>query len=147
MPKHLFVRLLGVAILVFVGLRIAGLHLKPSTRLLVVRGAVVGLLSGLVGSAGLIGAAIFLSLYLPPVAYVASEATTAAAMHLVKSVVYGASLNFGRAFWPLAAGLSVAMVAGTWAGKVLIERIPVERFRWLVAALLAATAVQMIIAG
>ena len=38
-------------------------------------GAVTGLLSGLVGSAGPIGAAVFLSLGLPPLVYVASDAT------------------------------------------------------------------------
>ena len=50
-------------------------------------GGIVGLLSGLVGSAGPLGAAIFLSLGLPPVAYVASEAVTAFVMHGVKIIV------------------------------------------------------------
>jgi uncharacterized membrane protein YfcA len=147
LPKGVMVRALGLAILVFVALKLLGLTLKPSARLIVVGGGVVGFLSGLVGSAGLLGAAIFLALNLPPVAYVASEATTAVAMHLVKWVVYESALDLGVGFWPLAACLSIAMVAGSWVGKRVIERLPVERFRLLVAGLLAATAVQMIVTG
>jgi len=147
MPKALMVRALGVAILIFVVLKLAGLTLKPSRRLLVVGGVVVGLLSGLVGSAGLLGAAIFLSLNLPPVAYVASEATTAVAMHIVKWAVYESALDLGGGFWPLAGCLSVAMIAGTWAGKLIVERLPAKHFRSLIAGLLAAPAVQMIVTG
>jgi hypothetical protein len=147
LPEALTVRGLGIAILFFVILKLRGFKFKPSPRLLLIGGAVVGLLSGLVGSAGLLGAAIFLSLNLPPVAYVASEATTAVAMHLVKWIVYETALTLDHEFWPLASGMSVAMIAGTWVGKRVIERLPADRFRALVAALLALTAVQIIITG
>ncbi|WP_084579526.1 sulfite exporter TauE/SafE family protein [Sphingomonas azotifigens] len=147
LPKALTVRCLGAAILLFVILKLRGLNFRPSPQLLICGGAVVGLLSGLVGSAGLIGAAIFLSLDLPPVAYVASEATTAVAMHLVKWAVYQRVIVLDGAFWSLAAGMSVAMVAGTWVGKRLIETLSVARFRLLVAGLLAVTAVQMLWMG
>lgn len=147
LPKDLVIRLLGFAILVFVGLKFSGLTLKPGRKLLLFGGAVVGLLSGLVGSAGLLGAAIFLSLNLPPVAYVASEATTAVAMHLIKWLVYQATLDLGRRFWPLAAGMSLAMIAGSYVGKRLIERLPGHHFQRLVAVLLAATAIQMMLTG
>lgn len=147
LPKALMVRGKGIAILIFVVLKLRGLTFTPSPTLLLIGGAVVGLLSGLVGSAGLLGAAIFLSLNLPPVAYVASEATTAVAMHLVKWIVYDAAIDLGTDFWPLAAAMSVAMIAGTWAGKRVIERLPLVKFRLLVAGLLAVTAVQMIVTG
>jgi uncharacterized membrane protein YfcA len=62
-------------------------------------------------------------------------------------VVYESALDLGTGFWPLAAGMSAAMVAGTWVGKRLIERLPAERFRLLVAGVLATTAVQMIVTG
>ncbi|AXJ96457.1 MULTISPECIES: sulfite exporter TauE/SafE family protein [unclassified Sphingomonas] len=147
LPKALMVRGMGVAILIFVALKLRGLTFAPSPRLLIIGGAVVGLLSGLVGSAGLLGAAIFLSLNLPPVAYVASEATTAVAMHLVKWIVYDAAIDLGSGFWPSAVAMSIAMIAGTWAGKRIIERLPLAQFRMLVAGLLVVTAAQMIVTG
>jgi uncharacterized membrane protein YfcA len=39
------------------------------------------------------------------------------------------------------------MIAGTWVGKRVIERLPAHRFQLFVAALLAVTAVQMIVTG
>ena len=63
-------------------------ELKGTKRTLLIGGTITGGLSGLAGSAGPIGAAVFLSLGLPPVAYIASEATTATAMHILKTVIY-----------------------------------------------------------
>ncbi len=78
LPKEWVTRGIGVAILLFVLLKHFGvLQDKAGLAVLVTGGGVVGFLSGLVGSAGPLGAAVFLSLGLPPVAYIASEATTA----------------------------------------------------------------------
>jgi uncharacterized membrane protein YfcA len=148
LPKSVAVRLIGSVILLFVILRHTGvLRLKPGAGMLAVGGAAVGFLSGLVGSAGPLGAAVFLSLGLPPTAYIASEAVTAVAMHAVKSVVYGQTLVFGPGFWPLAVALSAAMVAGTWAARRVIERLSAKAFERWVTILLVIVAVQMIVAS
>ena len=62
------------------------------------------------GKRGLLGAAIFLSLHLPPIAYVASEASAAVAMHMVKWIVYDAALDLGPGFWPLPLVLGAMMM-------------------------------------
>lgn len=63
LPKDLVTRAIGAAILIFVALKYFNvLKLKGSSLLLVTGGGVVGFLSGLVGRAGPLGAAIFLSL-------------------------------------------------------------------------------------
>lgn len=90
---------------------------------MLVGGGVVGLLSGLIGSAGPIGAALFLSLNLEPISYISSEAVTAIAMHITKTIVYqkyiGIDLN------SLAVGLfmGIAMITGTWPGKKIIGKL------------------------
>ena len=148
LPTSLVTRLVGGAILLLVVLKATGMiAFKPSRRVLVVGGGITGLLSGLVGSAGPLGAAVFLSLGLPPLAYVASDATAAIAMHGAKTIVYGATIDLGPAFWPLAIAMGLAMIAGTWAGRSLIKRLPVDRFRQFVMVLLALIAVQMIVMG
>ncbi|WP_198291301.1 sulfite exporter TauE/SafE family protein [Methylosarcina fibrata] len=104
LPKDLVMRAIGAVILIFVALKYFDvLKLKGSSILLVMGGGVVGFLSGLVGSAGPLGAAIFLSIGLPPVAYIASEATTALVMHGVKTVVYQKYIVLDRELWFLAA--------------------------------------------
>lgn len=148
LPKSLVVRLVGAAILAFALLKMLGLvAFRPSERLLLVGGAVVGLLSGLVGSAGPLGAAVFLTLNLPPVSYVATEAVTAVGMHAVKTLIYGGELKLGASFWPLALALGGAMVLGTWSSRRLIDRLEVARFRRWVGALLVVIALQMILMG
>lgn len=147
-PKEWVTRAIGAAILVFVVLKYFGvLKIKGGSSLLVVGGSVVGFLSGLVGSAGPLGAAIFLSLGLPPVAYIASEATTALAMHGIKAVVYQHYITLDREFWFLAALMGAAMILGTWSAKRVIEQMPREKFQMFVAILLVAIAGHMLVHG
>lgn len=148
LPKGLVTRCIGAVILFFVALHYYGLvDLKPRAPLLVAGGCVAGFLSGLVGSAGPLGATIFLSLGLPPVSYVASEATTALTMHGVKTVVYQQYISFDKVFWAYALLVSLAMVLGTWAANRVITRIPTTRFRRYVGGLLVIMAIYMVILG
>jgi uncharacterized protein len=147
-PKDLAVRMIGAAILIFVTLNyFSPLKFKASPVSLAVGGGVVGFLSGLVGSAGPLGAAIFLSLGLPPVAYIASEATTALAMHGVKTVVYKQYIALDREFWLLAVLIGCAMVLGTLSAKRVIERMSQERFQQFVTILLITISCYMVVYG
>lgn len=148
LPKDLVTRAIGAVILIFVVLKYFGLlKLKGSPTLLVAGGGPVGFLSGLVGSAGPLGAVIFLSLGLPPVAYISSEATTALAMHGVKTIVYQHYVALDQEFWLLAALMGVAMIFGTWSAKRVIERMPQKTFQQFVAILLVAIAGYMLVHG
>lgn len=148
LPKDWVVRGIGLAILCFVGLRAwKPRQFTPGPGALMLAGAVVGYLSGLVGSAGPLGATVFLSLGLPPVAYVASEAVTALAMHGVKTLVYQRHIALDAAFWGLAASMALAMVAGSWVGKRLIMKLPVRLFERAVGALLVVVASSMLAYG
>lgn len=148
LPKEGVVRAIGGAILLLVALKRSGLlNIKGGRAVLIAGGGSVGFLSGLVGSAGPLGAAIFLSLGLPPVAYVASEAVTALAMHGVKTVVYQHFLVLDRSFWFLAVLMGMAMTLGTWSAKRIIERLPVKTFQRFVTLLLVAIAGYMLLRG
>ena len=148
LPKDLVTRSIGVSILFFVALKYFGiLKLKANPALLVVGGGVTGFLSGLVGSAGPLGAAIFLSLNLSPVGYVASEAMTALAIHAMKTVVYQKYIILGREFWLLAVLMGIAMIFGTWSAKRIIERVPKAKFQRYVSLLLVVIAAYMVIHG
>lgn len=148
LDRTVVTRGIGLVIFVVVILRLSGrLSFKPSDRLLLGGGAATGFLSGVAGSAGPLGAAVFLSLGLPPVSYVASEASTALAMHAAKIVVYGSSMSLARDFWLLGAALGGAMVLGTWTAKRVIQRVPREAFERYVSVLLLAISAYMVIHG
>jgi len=147
-PTSWATRAIGLLLLVFVALRLTGRpRFTPGRRLLLAGGALTGFLSGLAGSAGPLGAAVFLSLGLPPVSYVASEATTALVMHGAKAIVYQQQIALLRPIWLLAALLGIAMILGTWISKRWIESLPPQRFRIFVTLLLTLLAARMLWLG
>lgn len=146
LPADLILRLIGVFPLVIVALRHTAVGKRSvPPRWLPATGAVVGFLSAVVGSAGPLGAAVFLSPRLPKTAYVASEAVSATLMHATKSAVYGryATLDGRDALVGLALG--GAMVLGSWTGRKLIERLPDRWLAGLIEALLIAAAATLIV--
>lgn len=145
LPSELIARGIGVLLLLIVALRQTGrTSFLTSQRGLLAGGATTGFLSGVAGSAGPLGAALFLGLELPAVAYIASEAVTASAMHLTKIVVYQRYALVGLTEISLGVVLGSAMVLGAWTGKRIIERLPATTFRRVVELLLVLSALQLI---
>lgn len=107
-------------------------------------GGLTGFLSGLVGSAGPLGAAFFLGLNLTATAYIASEAFTALTMHLTKSFIYNKYSLIGETELYYGLFIGVAMILGSWAGKKIIEKLSREKFILLVEILLIISGIQLI---
>ena len=146
LPKEIVTRVIGLTIFVFVLLKYFDIfEFRKSTLLLLTGGGVVGFVSGLVGSAGPLSAAIFFSLGLPPVAYIASEAVTALSIHGVKIMIYQSFISLDQAFWVLALTMGAAMVLGTWTAKKFIEKIPKTTFQTFVGILLVLISLYMVI--
>lgn len=148
LPKDVITRAIGVLLLGLVGMRRLGLtRFALDQRGLLIGGALTGLLSGLAGSAGPLGAACFLGLNLPAGAYVASEAVTAVVMHVTKLVVYQRYALIGARELSYGLALGTAMIIGSWTGKQIIDRLPPATFRVIVEALLVISALQLIVAA
>ncbi|MFA0821322.1 MAG: sulfite exporter TauE/SafE family protein [Methanomethylovorans sp.] len=147
-PKEIISQLIGLAIILFVVLKYFKiLKFNPTDSTMVLGGGLVGFISGLVGSAGPIGAALFLSLNLPPVSYIASEAMTAIAMHITKIIVYQKYLGIGLPALSTGLFIGISMVLGTWAGMRIIGSIPKDKFNKFVGTLLCIIGLQMLLFG
>ena len=147
-PKEIITRGIGFVIIVFVVLKyLKVFKFKTNNRTMFIGGMVTGLISGLVGSAGPIGAALFLSLNLTPVSYIASEAVTAVAMHISKTIVYEKYLGIGLYALGIGLFMGFAMIVGTWVGKKIIDKMPKENFVRFVGILLSVIGLQMLIFG
>ena len=147
-PKEIVTRLIGLAIILFVILKYYDiLKVTPTNGTMIVGGGITGFISGLVGSAGPLGAALFLSLNLPPVSYIASEAMTAVAMHITKAIVYQRYLGIGLSTLLIGLFIGVSMIIGTWAGMRIIGHIPKEKFNKFVGSLLCIIGLQMLLFG
>ncbi len=148
LPKDIVTRFIGLALILLVIIKLAGKRALPKgNATLLVGGAVTGGLSGLCGSGGPIGAAVFLSLELTPVAYIASEAATATAMHLLKIVIYSKLTNLSFHGFLLGLGMGACMVAGTYSARRFIKNMEKGRFEKYVSALLCITGVYMVLFG
>lgn len=148
LPKELIMRIIGLCLVVFATFKFLKLiNLQPGRATLLTGGGITGLLSGLIGSAGPLGAAIFLSLNLSPVGYIASEAVTATVMHLVKTAVYQRYLDVDLSVAAIAAAMGVFMILGTLTGKKIIEKMTGEKFTIYITVLLGLLGITMIITG
>lgn len=148
LPKDFVTRCIGAVLIAFVLVKVLKKNeLQAGRKTMLIGGAVVGLLSGLAGSGGPIGAMVFLSLGLPPVAYVASEATTATAMHILKTVIYNKLIDLDATaiFTGLLMGL--AMIAGTFFANRIIKKMEKDKFQKYVAILLCIVGLYMLIFG
>ncbi len=123
--ETILVRLLGAFLLASVAWR--RLNPRPSEGFPAHRfagiGGVFGVVSAYLGSAGPFLAPFFLSFGLVRGAYIGTEALGTAIMHITKMCTYGASGVFSRQ--AVLAGLTISpvMVAGSFAGKRIIDRI------------------------
>ena len=148
MPKTMANRVVGAGLILLVVLKLAGkMQLKGNRATLLVGGGITGGLSGLVGSGGPIGAAVFLSLDLTPVAYIASEAATAVAMHVLKTVIYSKFAGLTPRTYTVGLFMGVVMAAGTYAARHVIRNMEKGRYQKYVAQLLLAVGVYMLLFG
>ena len=148
LPKAMVTRFVGAGLILLVLLKLfAKKELPADNRTFLLGGALTGGLSGLVGSGGPIGAAVFLALGLSPVGYIASEAMTAVLMHVVKTIIYGkfAGMTLQAGILGLAMGFS--MLIGTYVARHFIRNMPKDKFKTYVTILLLVVGLYMLITG
>ena len=123
-PKALMTRILAVGLIIFAIMKLAGKMNLPKTRAtMLIGGGITGLINGLMGISGPLSSAVFLTLGLSPVAYIASEATVAAFMHLVKIVLFG---KFALMDWLIFLNgffIGIAMMCGNFIAMKTIKHI------------------------
>lgn len=149
MDKAIVLRLMGVLLLGYLAIVAVrwkkGEDATPSKRTFIALGALVGFLSGLIGTAGPIGAAAFLSLDLPPVVYIASDASSSMILHMVKMGVYQNSMSLPTSGWLIAVILSIATMYGAWCGRRFTQKLPKPVFRKVALAMLAISGITLLI--
>ncbi|WP_248965691.1 TSUP family transporter [Sphaerisporangium perillae] len=147
-PLPALTRLIGVFLLVMViwrrrRPRAARLH-DPAFAAV---GAASGFGSALVGSVGPMVAPFFLARGLVRGAYIGTEAAAAVVMHLVKLVVFGAAAVLTATSALTGLALAPASAAGAWAGKKIVDRLPVQVFVALIEAGLVASGLLLLVTG
>jgi uncharacterized protein len=148
-PLSALTRLLGVFLLGVVAWR--HLHPAPPGRMprpaFAPIGAVSAFLSALLGSVGPLMAPFFLAAGLVKGAYIGTEAASTVVMHLGKLAAYGTSgvLTGSGALVGLALG--PFMVAGSFIGKRVVDRLPERVFVLIIEAVLVIAGLTFLIGG
>jgi uncharacterized membrane protein YfcA len=126
-------RLIGVFLLgVVIWRRVRPTPSRPGLRSFAFVGAASGFGSALLGSVGPMTAPFFLAYGLVKGAYIATEALAAVIMHLAKLGVYGGASLLDVTTLLTGLALAPATVAGSWAGKRVVDRLPERVFVALV---------------
>lgn len=135
--KVIATRVLCICLIIFAVLKLRGkLKLPNSPVTTLVGGGLTGFVNGLLGISGPLSSAVFFSLGLAPTAYVGSEATAAAAMHIVKAIVYHKCdlLSWESALNGLMIG--AAMMLGNYLAIKVIKDIDKNFYKRLVASVM-----------
>jgi len=107
-------------------------------------GGVVGFITGIVATTGPISAPAFLSYGLVKGAFLATEAAGSLAIYISKSITFR---TLGALPWDaLASGVITgsSLMAGTLVAKRVVVKLPAERFRLLMDALLLVSGATML---
>src|SRR6185369_9065111 len=98
--------------------------LRVPTKGFAVLGAVFSFLSALLGSVGPIMIPFFLAYGLVKGALIGTEALATVVMHVTKLAVYGGTAVLTRRGFAIGLVLGSVMIAGSYAGKRLLDRVP-----------------------
>jgi uncharacterized membrane protein YfcA len=148
-PLQFLVRLLGAFLLLVVVWR----HVRPRRPApfpapwFAAIGAGASFLSALLGSVGPIMAPFFLAFGLVKGAYIGTEAMSTVVMHVAKLIAYrqasiltGPDVLTGLVLGPL-------MIAGSFLGKRIVDRLPDRVFVFLIEAVLVTAGLLFLIRG
>lgn len=141
-PKVLMTRILCIILIIFSFLEMTDrLRLPRSKWTMLAGGGVAGGINGLLSLSGPVSSAVFLTLGLSPVAYIATEAAAATAMHIVQIITYG---EFGLVSGHIISeGLYIggAMMLGNWIAMRRIRTIKRKIYRRTVAIVMTVCSI------
>lgn len=148
-PRDLLTRGLGAFLLGVVAFRRLrrGSTRAFATPWFAAIGSIASFLSALLGSVGPLMAPFFLAFGLLKGAYIGTEAMATVVMHATKLCAYGhaSALSSGATLIGLA--LAPAMIAGSYLGKRVMDRLPARAFATLIEAVLVAAGIMFVVRG
>lgn len=148
-PLAVLTRLLGLFLLLIVAWRRLrpGPIVRPPLRAFAVIGAAASFLSALLGSVGPLMAPFFLAYGLIKGAYIGTEALSTVVMHVTKLVAYGSAAILTEGNILIGVALGPLMIAGSWIGKRIVDRLDERVFVLLIEATMTAAGLLFLIRG
>ena len=148
-PLSSLTRALGAFLIVVVAWRRLGPRtaVRPSLRSFAGIGAAASFLSALVGSVGPLMAPFFLAYGLVKGAYIGTEALATVVTHVAKLIAYRQASVLSPAAIVAGLALGPLMVAGSFAGKRIVDVLPERVFVVLIELTMIAAGLLFLIRG
>ena len=147
-PKNIMTCVVGVALIVFAIQKIRGkLHFPKGPLNMFIGGCVTGFINGMLSISGPLSSAVFLTLDLSPVSYIASEATAATVMHIVKIIVYGKLDLVNTDIIVTGLSIAIAMIIGNYIAMRFIKNVDRKKYRKVVALCMIILSLFLIISS
>lgn len=146
-PLGVLTRVIGAFLVLIVAWRRLrpGVAWRPSLRSFAGIGAVSSLISATVGSVGPLMAPLFLAYGLMKGAYIGTEACATVVMHVTKLAVYRQAAVLPDAAILAGLALSPVMIAGSWIGHRIVERLPERVFVAVIEATMVGAGVWFLV--
>lgn len=148
MPSAIIGRVLGCVLLLtavkdcFPAFRMT---VKPTPRMLVVSGAVNGMVGGIIGNAGVIRAQVLLAIGLSKAEFIGTSTAIALPMNIAKSAAYVPYIPWSRETIALFIFGVPLMLCGVWIGKKLLVHIHSHIFEALQRGIIILGAVRFLL--
>lgn len=148
-PQEILKLALGAFLLIFsiVSLIKPDLKFSPSERNAVIGGGLSGFLAGLIGTGGAIRGAFLTAFNLKKEVYIATAAAIALAVDMTRIPIYFGSGFLDPKFYYYIPALFVIALAGSYAGKKIVNKIPQKTFKKFVLAAIALVSLKFIYDG
>lgn len=120
---------------------------RPPLRSFALIGAAASFLSALVGSVGPLMAPLFLAYGLVKGAYIGTEALATVITHISKLVAYRETATLPASSIGIGLALAPLMIAGSFAGKRIVDRLPERVFVAVIEATMIGAGLLFAIKG
>lgn len=142
--KQLMSRVLCVFLIIFAVMKMLGkIHLPHRPATMLIGGGITGFINGMLSLSGPLSSAVFLTLDLAPVAYIASEATAASIMHIIKIIVYNKLDLVNSEILLNGALIAVTMIVGNFVAMRTIRKFHTKTYQRIVAACMIGLSVYL----
>lgn len=147
-PKRPMTAVLGCALIVFAVMKLRGkMNLPHRPATMIVGGGITGFINGLLGISGPLSSACYLTLNLAPVCYIATEATSAVVMHVVKAVVYGKLKLMSGSILLNGLYIGAAMMIGNFIALKCIGKVQNKVYRKIVAVVMILVSAWLVVSS
>lgn len=146
-PSDIIEKVLGIVILLYVindYLKFTE-NVKLNSYAIAIVGGVYGFFGGIIGTGSAIKAALLTHIGLRKERFIATMATSAILLNIIKTVIYSKHALVSWSDAPLITGLILCAFAGNYAGRNIVKKIHPDVFKKIILLILVIVSIKLLL--